>query len=256
MRCSTQEVRVDCRWAAIYYPVMIIAMRPRRLALGFGFVLALVLTFAACSSSGGSSEQDEGNLFPNGGFEEGRDPWFSLKPPDFISSQELAHSGQTSALLRMRDPPETNDVKVYYLVQEITPDELPEVVSGWYRVEHWLKGTPKQYLQFVVIALGADNLPGDYTNYQIRYLLAGIEDPPFFIQNAHFVFIDKEEPALGEWVYFERNLREDFERLWGAAPQNFEKLRILFEVRWDDKMPGSPAEADVYYDDLYIGPAR
>jgi len=26
-------------------------------------------------------------------------------------------------------------------------------------------------------------------------------------------------------------------------------------VRWDDKTPGNAAEADVYYDDLYFGPA-
>jgi hypothetical protein len=48
---------------------------------------------------------------------------------------------------------------------------------------------------------------------------------------------------------------EDFERLWGKAPEDFEKLRLLFEVRWDNKVAGaSAAEADVYYDDLYAGP--
>jgi hypothetical protein len=35
----------------------------------------------------------------------------------------------------------------------------------------------------------------------------------------------------------------------------FDKLRILFEKRWDSKEAGSPAEADAFYDDLYVGPA-
>ena len=48
---------------------------------------------------------------------------------------------------------------------------------------------------------------------------------------------------------------EDFQRLWGAVPQGYEKIRVLFEVRYDDKAQDEgPLEADVYYDDLYSGP--
>ena len=44
--------------------------------------------------------------------------------------------------------------------------------------------------------------------------------------------------------------------MWGAVPEGFDKMRVLFEVRYDEKQAGAtPAEADVYYDDLYMGPA-
>lgn len=197
-----------------------------------------------------------GNYFTSGNFESGRGAWFSLKPPDFTLSDAQAHSPSHSALLRMRDGTDVSGAKVYYLLQEVSPQQFPDYVSGWYRVENWKKGTPKQYIQFVVIAFDAGNnpLPG-VSNYQIRYPLAGISDKPFAIGNAQFVFITKEEPVPGEWVHFERNIKQDFIDQWGSAPSGASKLRILFEVRFDDKAVGEgPAEADVYYDDLYIGP--
>jgi hypothetical protein len=213
--------------------------------------------------------EGQANVFHNGSFESGRQPWCSLhlgEVPSFQVSQDFAHSGQSSAHLQMRVPAEEEGkAKVFYLVQEVTPKQLPELISGYYRVENWTKGTPKQYLQFVVIlcrkgdagdcALGATNLPGDY-NHQIRFLLAGISEKPFEIGNAFFIFISKDEPKQGEWVYFERNIKQDFAELWGTVPEGFDKMRVLFEVRYDDKLAGpSPANADVYYDDLYMGPA-
>jgi len=213
--------------------------------------------------------EGQANLFHNAGFESGEDPWCSLHAGEstkFQVSQDYAHSGESSALLQMRVPAEEEGhAKVFYLVQEVMPEEFPDLMSGYYRVENWTKGTPKQYLQFVVIlcreeggrecALGATNLPGEY-NHQIRYPLAGISEEPFAISNAFFVFLGKDEPKQGEWVYFERNIKQDFEELWGAVPEGFDKIRVLFEVRYDDKQAGLvPAEADVYYDDLYMGPA-
>jgi hypothetical protein len=68
--------------------------------------------------------------------------------------------------------------------------------------------------------------------------------------------VGTEEPESGRWVYFERNVRQDFEELWGSAPEGFSYIRILFEVRYDDKPRGSDeVKADVFYDDLYVGPA-
>jgi hypothetical protein len=198
-----------------------------------------------------------GNQFPNGGFEDGREPWYSLKPPDFILSSDIAHSGAASAHLQMREGTDAEGAKVFYLVQEITPEEFPEVLSGYYRVENWKKGTRKQYLQFVVIVFGADNAPGNFPNHQIRYPLAGIDSPPFPIGNAKFLFIGRDEPVQGEWVPFERNVRQDFIDVWGAVPEGFDKIRVLFEVRYDDKKVGEgPVEGDVYYDDLYFGPPQ
>jgi hypothetical protein len=186
--------------------------------------------------------------------------WFSLKPPNFELS-EVSNSGEASALLRMREPDSATGAKVFYLVQEVQPTEFPEVLSGFYRVENWLRGTEKQYLQFVVIVWGADNAPAGsdgqpFPNHQIRYILAGLEQEPFLITNAKFVFLTREDPVEGEWVPFEVNVKQDFLDLWGAVPEGYERIRLLYEVRYDDKLPQAPAEADVYYDDLYFGPAE
>lgn len=203
--------------------------------------------------------EGELNLFHNPGLEAGKDPWCSLHGlwTPFEVSNDYAHSGQSSALMRMRVPADvTGEAEVHSLAQELTLEEFPELISGYYRVENWTKGTPQQYLQFVVVVFNATNLPAPYTNHQMRYPLAGISQPPFAIDNSGFVFLSKEEPRTGEWVYFERNIRQDFEGMWGAIPEGFSKIRVMFEVRYDGKVAGSaPAEADVYYDDLYMGPA-
>lgn len=204
------------------------------------------------------------NLFGNPGFEEGTKYWFSLRGEQTVETSDVAHSGQASAYLNMRDAPETQGAKVYYLVQEVAPAEFPELISGYYRVENWKRGTEKQYLQFVVIVFAPTNmavgkegtpLPTPYSNFQIRYLLAGIKEEPFAIANAFFKFLSREDPRQGEWVYFESNIKNDFQELWKAVPQGYSKIRVLFEVRYDDKEAGNAAEADVYYDDLYMGPA-
>lgn len=237
-------------------------------------LLALLATAAGLSCSGGSDSSPTptqtpaqtpaqtptpaGNLFANPGFEAGDDPWITLNDESgFELTTELAHEGNFSAVLRMNDPESAEGSKVYYLVQETAADEFPEVVEGFYRVENWNRGAVRQYVQFVIIAFGPSNFPDFATNFQLRYLLAGINAPPFSIGNAKFVFVDREEPVEGEWVPIKLNVREDFREQWGLVPENVELLRLLFEVRYDAKSAGSgTARGDVYYDDLYIGPAR
>lgn len=222
-------------------------------------LLAAAIIITAC---GGGKERiasqspAQVNVLRNPGFETGREPWLSLEPPDFILSDELAHTGQASALLQMRADPQQEGAKVFYLVQEVAPEKFPEVVSGNYQVTEWTRGTALQYLQFVVIAFGADNMPDGFPNHQIRYILAGIDREPFRIDNARFVFLSREDPPLGQWVPFRANLRDDFQRLWGAVPEGYEKIRVLFEVRYDSKARGESPGADVYYDDLYLGAAK
>jgi hypothetical protein len=233
-------------------------------------LLAAVVLAGAC---GGAKTQPasttprqnvdfSGDLFVNPSFEEGDQPWFSMTSTSqgwgtpFSVSDAAAHSGKDSAYLMMRAGTEATGPEVFGVVQEIEPAQFPEVLSGYYYVKDWVRGTPKQYLQFVVIVIGATGLPGDFPNYQIRYPLAGISEQPFTITNAYFVFINKAQPVTGQWVYFERNIRDDFKQLWGAVPTSWQKIRILFEARYDDKEAGSgEVKGDVYYDDLYVGPA-
>lgn len=250
----------------------------RRLLRLAPLILVPVLVAAGC---GGDDDDDtgdgpdgqtpnaNGNQILNGDFENGRLPWYSLRPPDWLESTDRFHGGSTSAHLQMRDTAASEEDKIYYLVQEIEPSELPEVLSGEYFVENWVPGTKSQYLQFVVI-IWADDVAALPTcpptneapngapcpNYQIRYLLAGINEDPFQISNAKFVYVSSDPPVQGEWVHFERNVKEDFQMFWGGVPKNVTKIRLLFEVRYDNKAPGEgPLEADVYYDDLYFGPA-
>lgn len=235
----------------------------------------LTLVLAACSGQGPRAgcanaletpvAPRQQNLFLNPGFEQGRDPWFSLETAAwgsaFRASDAAARSGSSSALLELRsDDAEAGQVRVYGVVYEMSPEAFPELLSGYYCVDRWEQGTPRQYLQFVVIALDAANIPAEVasaTNHQVRYILAGVDSQPTFISNARYVMITRSEPKLGEWVRFERNVREDFEALWGDAPEGYVGLRILFEVRWDDRLPSDGlSAADVYYDDLYFGPAQ
>lgn len=230
--------------------------------------VATLVGLAACSGNDSqpatpateSEAGAAGNVFRNPSFEDGEASWISLTSqawgPPFTASREVAHSGQQSAYLELRGTPGLKDVEVVGVVQEIAPEQFPEFLSGYYRVEDWKRGTAKQYLQFVVIVFGADGSSGGFPNNQIRYPLAGISEEPFDIANAKFVFVGTDEPATNTWVYFERNIRQDFLEQWGAVPEHFDKLRILFEVRYDDYEPlDDELEADVFYDDLYIGPA-
>ena len=93
-------------------------------------------------------------------------------------------------------------------------------------------------------------------NYQIRYILAGVDTQPTNIANSRYVFISKSPPKVGQWVHFERNIRQDFSGLWGSLPTGFTSIRVCFETRWDERAASDgPSAADVYYDDLYWGPA-
>ncbi|MFQ5472603.1 MAG: hypothetical protein ACE5FA_06950 [Dehalococcoidia bacterium] len=222
--------------------------------------LLTLLILAACSGGGDESISGSGNLFDNAGFEEGADPWFTLNEDSgFEVSKEFARSGEYSAILRMDDPVSAEGARVYYLVQELEPEGFPEVVEGFYRVENWGRGTDRQYVQVVIIAMEPENFPADIaSNFQLRYVLAGLDVDPFENPdgpvNARMVFVSRDEPVQGEWVEFRLNVREDFERLWDRVPEGFDRLRLLFEVRWDAKPAGDGApRGDVYYDDLYIG---
>jgi len=220
-----------------------------------GLVLLLLLAVLLVRACGGGGEGGtKGNLLANPGFENGEDPWFSMKTSGwgepFEVSDAVAHSGQYSAYVSLHPPSEPAQHEVLGAVQSLRPSSFPEFLSGFYRVENWKKGTEFQYLQFVVIAI----LPGDAGNIQIRYLLAGTASDPFRIDNAKFIYLSKEEPRVGEWVYFERSIADDFRQQWGQAPDEVQELRVFFEARYDTPTATQPdVGGDVYYDDLYIG---
>jgi len=221
--------------------------------------LAWIMTamLGGCSSSV-PSEPPTGpkNLFVNGGFEQGAAPWFAFHSNQwdgFSVTDRYAQDGQHSAYLALRANQETEGSKVFGLIQEISPQKFPSKISGFYRIEGWKRGTAKQYLQVVVIVQG-DFTETRFNNYQIRYVLTGVDQPPLRIENAHYIFLGKAEPQQEAWVHFERDLRADFKQEWGRVPSEFTNLRILFEARYDEKKTNEgEVSADVYYDDLYLG---
>ena len=182
--------------------------------------------------------------------------------------EEPRHSGSRAAHLPLRwlKGAPGQPVKVYGVVQEPRAPEFPELLSGWFRVESWEKRAPETdlYVQVVVIVMGDPRAPeivmgpgsrSRINNYQIRYYLGGLREPAFRLRNAKVENLRPGPPRLGSWQRFEIPLLSDFERLWGVRPAGYEFLRVLFEARWDNKPDGSAVHADVYYDDLYLGPA-
>jgi hypothetical protein len=225
---------------------------PRRLLL----IILPLLLLAGCGGNGGNTG---GNSLLNGGFESGTEPWHTMDSPSWSPSFQVtdavAHGGSHSVHLQLTPPGVPSLNRVFGVVQDLAPAELPEYLSGYYRVDNWQKGTDIQYLQFVVIVFSDDPVASAAGNIQIRYLLAGAATEPFEIGNAKFVFIDKADPQQGEWVHFGRNIRDDFKNLWGAVPQKVTSVRAFFEARFDSPTEIQPQMAgDVYYDDLYLGP--
>jgi hypothetical protein len=196
------------------------------------------------------------NLFKNGSFEEDAEPWFSLKTENwngFWISDRYAVDGRYSVHLPLRGEVGAEGTMIFGAIQEVSPAEFPNRISGYYRVENWKRGTKKQYLQFVVIVWGDQDTP-QYANIQIRYIIDGITAPPFMIGNGRFIFLGSEEPQQSAWIPFHRDLRADFIEKWGHVPRGFEKIRFLFETRYDDKTPEEGnIRADVYFDQLYLG---
>ena len=230
----------------------LISRRTNRLVIRL--LVVACATFAV--SCGGSSG---GNELRNPGLEDGKAGWESLTDETWFPSYDLgdiAHGGTHSVLLRMRGGETQEPVLIHGVIQEVTPSQWPEEVRAYYRVEGWQRGTAKQYVQAIVMAWGADNVPDrQFPNHQIRYILAGVTEPPFAIRNAKFVFLGPPDPVQGQWVEFRRDIRQDFIDQWGAVPEGFDKIRVMFEVRFDDKQPAEAPAADVYFDDLYLGPA-
>ena len=205
---------------------------------------------------------EDANLLKNPSFEAGMESWYSMHERNPISwgpfsvDNAAARTGERGALLTLDSSTRKGRTCILGAVQEFPCERAPERVGGWYRVDQWERGSPKQYLQVVVILWNVrqpiPNVRGA-TNVQIAYTLAGVEAAPLSISNRKFVVTGPPEPVVGEWVHFEVRPREDFLEHWKVDFNQFEYCRVLFEVRYDDLPPDAPAPARaiVSYDDLY-----
>mgnify|MGYP005833651517 CR=1 FL=1 len=198
-----------------------------------------------------------GNLLANPGFENGRDGWkwmdWSQHWVDFDIREGKAHSGKKSAYLKLDYGDDAPKVRIHGLVQELKPSRFPDVIRGWYRVENWKRGSNLQYLQFVTIVWGGHP---QFKNYQIRYILAGINSPPYDMRNVKYIILPDAtlNPTQNKWIEFKASMIKDFEKLWGIIPRGYDKIVFLFEARYDAGVTkGMRVRADVYFDDIYVG---
>ena len=204
------------------------------------------------------------NLLVNGSFEAGREAWFSLQGDspywrDFQISDTVALTGRHSARLSL-DSLQSNaqGTWVWGVVRDVPTTRLPRRVSGAFRVHGWQQGTPNQYLQLAITLTPREEgfivLPDKRMPLQVAWVLAGIDREPFRIANRKFIFAGPLEMPQDRWVTFEFDLHRDFQTAWGIVPDGFEKLRILFEARYDGWQPGQgEVSGDVFFDDLYLG---
>ncbi len=226
-------------------------------------------TLLACPAA--TPQGFHGNLLANPGFEEGEAGWtYPIESPywgKFEVVEAPVRSGRRAAHLRLRAGSEdqTHASWILGVMQEPAPERFPDVMGGWYRVERWEKGADVTHLYLQAVAIvwtnqaasvlnpGSPAANGGLMNYQLRSYLAGVSEPPFLLANARVTFASKELPRLGRWTYFEVPLRQEFERQWGGVPTGYDRLRLLFEARWDNRPAGSRVEADAYFDDLFVG---
>lgn len=199
------------------------------------------------------------NLLANGSFETGREPWLTLRDPhwtNFKISQDYAHSGRQSAKLDIDSEGHVErGTRVCGIVRDLRRPKFPKILSGWYRVEQWHRGTKLQYVQVVIGAMNTPEYPeiGD-SPVQLAYVLTGVNKPPLDLVNRRFAIAGTKNPKVGKWIQFKFYLHDDFRWYWKRVPTQYSNIRILFETRFDDLQPGEDdVLAEVYFDDLYLG---
>ncbi|MEM9728388.1 MAG: hypothetical protein AAF997_07370 [Myxococcota bacterium] len=203
-------------------------------------------------------EPPRGNLLTNPSFEEGRTGWQRKEKSPYWVSFEIeegtSQSGTHAVELELESTEgEKLSSRVAGIFQEVTVPEFPARIGGSYYVKEFEKSDPRieVFLQVVVIVWAKkDNFP----NYQIRYYLAGQPYVTAPIGNAKIEVLGGEQPPKDTWTKFDIPVRDDFERLWGEVPKDYERVEVFFELRWDKMTPDGSVEAEVLYDDLYIEP--
>ncbi len=202
---------------------------------------------------------DSRNMLANPGFELGEKGWewlsWSKGWAPFEISTGRRHQGQRSVLLPVRSAGDPRRTIVWGVVQEVVlGEQFPECMEGWYLVSRWKRGAPKQYLQAVIIS---DVKTPKGADQQIRMIITGMDVPSYNLTNARYFFADPDKPVtppLETWVHFDLEPAKWFAEAWGALPPAGTRLRVFYEARFDDRGPDDEVIAEVYFDDVYLGP--
>jgi hypothetical protein len=223
--------------------------------------LLCALLFAAC---GVFAEQPsvapptpliQPNVLANPGFEDGADPWYAGAPDwqPFTVNNARPRSGALSLELDLRGDEQAPGAAIAGATQRLQGDAFAEFISGYYYVDDWQPAQGFQYLD-VVITINGGNHPDGAAVHELHLLLAGAPEEPASLTSGQSVFLSRDEPAVGEWVYFSYPVLEAIRTHLGWDPIGWESIDVALTVRYDQKTPGAAAAATVYYDDLYFGP--
>jgi hypothetical protein len=74
--------------------------------------------------------------------------------------------------------------------------------------------------------------------------------PNAFRSNAVMVAVESGDGKAGTWVTEERNVYEDYRALFGEDPPAIDAIALMTDT---DNTGG---EAEAYYGDIFLGPAR
>lgn len=154
-----------------------------------------------------------------------------------------ARSGSHAALTRLEKHPVSGGAQIWGAIQEFSVSKLPRKIAVWYRVDDWKQAVVKQYAQVVVMI------------HDQRLEKITTEPPYSDPVNGRYLMAGPKKPRNGRWVYFERNLIDDFVRTWGWYPENFQKMEVFLEARYDEPVPdGAEISGAVSWDDAVLLP--
>jgi hypothetical protein len=157
---------------------------------------------------------------------------------------ERAREGARSLRLSLGESPEAA------ARQSLPAGVIPEYVSGFFFVDGW-GPDGGQHIELVARIRGGDFGDG-FDVHELRLLLGGSVAAPLSLPAVRHIFIDRDAPAEGEWVYFGYPLSHGFESVFGHTPAGWDALEIVLVVRRD----GEAASATVHFDEIYGGPQR
>lgn len=239
-------------------------MRRRTRTLHTGALAAIALLAVATGACGVFAEQPvvasptplvQPNVLVNPGFEAGADPWFAPSPDwqPFSVDNLRPRTGTLSLDLQIAADGRTAPSAVSGAAQRIQEDVFPEFLSGYYFVDAWQPGEAVPYLSVTLSIVGGDD-PDGAAIHELRLMLAGARQALRPLESGAYVFLSRDEPAIGEWVYFAYPVLEAVRSALGWDPLGWQYVDVAFELRYDRERPAASGAARVYYDDLYLGP--
>jgi hypothetical protein len=195
------------------------------------------------------------NVIRNHDFENGTEPWSAVASGGgaVMLSADAAFSGEQGLVVSFSGEDEKAGVPASGAIQRVDAGSVPEVISGYYRVERWNAGAATLQIDVVVRMLGAQNPDGDDV-HEARFVLAlsGSELPPE--PGVRQVYLRREAPETGRWRRLSFPVLEAIQEELFWDPTQLDGVVIGMTVRHGSPDASDSPEALVYFDRMYAGP--